>query len=135
MRKAKKVKLLGTIVGCCLIFCIALSLFCIKRRDNNIQERGVEMRERELTKKQIIQIASKAFEERYGWDVNKCKIKYDKGNKDFNKYYAKLYPHLAGHDYQAVRFITPGPLTPGGGPHWVCIDRKSGEVLLNSVGL
>ena len=56
--------------------------------------------------------------------------KYDKNNKVFNKYYLEDYPHLVDKDYQAVRITIPGPLTPGNGPNWICVDRVTGEVLL-----
>jgi len=135
MRKIKKIKLFVMIASCCLIFCIALILSCIKCGNNNIQKRGVEICERELTKKQIIQIASKAFEERFGLDVDKCRITYDRKNKIWNKYYAEYYPHFVDKNYQAVRLSRTGQLQIGGGPYWICIDKKTGEVLQMDVGM
>jgi len=82
-----------------------------------------ETHRRNLTEQQIIQIAGKAFEEMHSWDVNECKIKYDKENKIFNGHYKKLYPKLFGYDYQAVS------ITVSYGQYWVCVDKETGEVL------
>lgn len=112
----------------------------IKTINNGTQGKGTEISERDLTKKQIVQIAKKVLHERYGaekygLDVNNCRIKYDKKNKIFNKYYLEYYPNLVGHSYQAVCFNPVGQLQIGGGPYWICIDRKTGEVLMTDVGM
>lgn len=93
------------------------------RCDEDSEKTPLEMG-RYLTEQQIIQIASKAFAEEY-YDPNGYKIEYDKGNKIFNECYKEYYPKLFGYDYQAVRFIS----TEFGELYWVCIDKKTGELL------
>ncbi|MFX0198182.1 MAG: hypothetical protein ACFFCW_18855 [Candidatus Hodarchaeota archaeon] len=89
----------------------------------------------DLTKKEIIQIARKAIEERYGEQTSGLKMYYDNGNKVWKKYYAKDYPNLIGYNYQAVQFTSTGTLAPGGGPFWVCVNKGTGEVLVTYKGM
>ena len=88
----------------------------------------------ELTKTEIIQIARKALKDEVGLDVDQYKVTYDSDNKKWNKHYADRYSDLGGRNYQAVYF-TPTDLQIGGGPHWVCIDKQTGEVLQFDIGL
>jgi hypothetical protein len=84
-----------------------------------------------LTKKEIIQIAKNFLEEKSGKQTSGLRLYYDNKNKVWNKYYAGYYPKLKGHNYQAVKFEQTGTLTQGGGPYWVCVDKETGEVLVN----
>ncbi len=125
MSEVKKVTLLR-LVKTGLIFCVILSALyfsCTKCSDSNANGG-------DLTKQEIIQIARKIIEERYGENTNGYRIFYDDGNKTWGKNYAEYYPNLVGQNYQAVQFDGTGILQQGGGPYWVCIERKTGEVLV-----
>jgi hypothetical protein len=117
-----------------LIIFISAILWGYTYIDNNIPDAPGE-----LTKKQLIEIARKAFKEQLNMDIGHCR--FDRGNKIWNQYYADRYPGLSGRNYQAIECSTKQPfhLRPseklGGGPHWICIDKKTGEVLQYDMGM
>jgi hypothetical protein len=136
MSKPKRTKSLifGSIVGI-LILCFVLSCPFSKYEDTEPKKGEIEVTQKILSKKELIQIAGKAVKDRCGLDVDKCRITYDTGNKIWNKYYAENFPNLIGRDYQAICFERTGQLQIGGGPYWICIDKKTGEVLQMDVGM
>lgn len=93
-----------------------------------------------MSKKAIAEIAIKEFVKRTNKDAGQYTTRFDGGNEEWNKYYLQYYPDLKGKNYQAIRLIkkqkewirTP---TIGGGPNWMCIDRKTGQALAIYVGM
>ena len=129
MSEIKKVSLLR-LIEAGLIFCVILStlyIACTKCSDSNTN--GV-IDSGGLTKQEIIRIARKIIEERYGDKTDGFRVFYDNGNKTWDKNYVEYYPNLVGQNYQAVQFDGTGILQQGGGPFWVCVERKTGEVLV-----
>ena len=107
----------------CLAVLLVLILLMIILKEFFLIEKGV------LSKKQLIMIAKKAIMEELNMDPESGKLYFDNGNKIWNKYFAEKYPNLSNYDYQAIRFVRNGPITIGGGSCWMCIDKKTGEVL------
>lgn len=95
---------------------------------------SLENRDGKISKKELIQIACKTLEDKYNLNTENCRIRYDRGNKVWEKYFLKDYPKLKDRDYQAIEFALIG-LRIGGGPYWVCIDRVTGEVIIISMGI
>lgn len=123
--------LLGVLATVCSL------MSCTKTTDSNGigHTGGPGVSKTKLTKAEIIQIARKSLQERFELNPDDYTVYYDKGNKIWNKHYAQNYPNLVGRAYQAVRFLRRGPLTPGGGPTWVCVDVETGEVLGGYLGI
>ena len=88
-----------------------------------------------LTKKEIMLIAKKAFETELDLNVDEGGLKYDKENKVWDEFYAEYYPEISNRDYQAVKFTRPPPITIGGGPFWVLIDKRTGEIITFYIGM
>ena len=89
--------------------------------------------EEELSKEQIIEIATKEAEKE-GLNLEWRTIIYDEGNKlweekvkTINKEMAPRYEFLKEENYQAVLFALKEGLI--GGDIWIFIDKVSGEVL------
>ena len=115
-------------VSLLLLGCVGL---CHKRSRDSIEhakENGY------LSKAELVNMAVSAFRDHYGANAGRFIVKYDKGNKTWNEYYAQFFPELKGVDYQAIVVNRTGELSPGGGPFWVCIDKKTGEVLVTDAG-
>jgi hypothetical protein len=89
-----------------------------------------------LSKKELTEIANKFFEENCHLDTNNCTVRFDRGNKTWNEYYAQRYPVLTGREYQAIECnVKRKQFMQGGGPYWVCIDTITGEVLAGDAGM
>ena len=122
-----------------IIFCVFLSVIIIAISGCYINKNERNNTSMELTKKQLLLIAKTAFKENLNelhLEVDKGKVVFDRENKVWNKYYAERYPHLSNYDYQVIQFFPQGTkLTMGGGPFWVCIDKKTGQILQFDIGL
>jgi hypothetical protein len=85
-----------------------------------------------LSKKEMIEIARNALKNRLPYDVKR--IRYDTGNKWWNRYDADRHPELLGRDYQVIYFSSQsGWNIQIGGGGYVCVDIKTGEVLQFSI--
>lgn len=97
---------------------------------NNCEEtQGVhEVQGEYLSKEKIIDIAKKDVEENFS-ETEKLSIYFDVNNVECAQKYKELDPNLFHEDFQAVLFykkqLIPTPI----GEVWVCVDRKTGEVL------
>lgn len=80
-----------------------------------------------LTKEDIISIANEVAK-KYCVDFNERYLKYDKDNKRWYNRFSDTDPNLVGHEFQVVLYERSDILSTGG-PFWICIDKKTGEVL------
>ena len=135
MEKATLVRLVAGGLGFCMMLSLLCVLSCVKCGEENSEEVLNKTDNGDTEEKRLIQIAGKAIEGRYGVQTSGFKLFYDHGNKVWKEHYAAEYPNLNGYDYQAIRFQPTGALRPGGGPFWVCVNRKNGEVLVTDVGM
>lgn len=91
----------------------------------------------ELNRSQVVQTAEKALKtlaEELSLDIANYSPWYDYGNEVWNTYYADRHPDIKDRDYQAVRFASK-KMRQGPGPVWVCIDRRTGEVVQCDIGM
>jgi hypothetical protein len=113
--------------------------------NNNSKKEQNHAKKSELSKKEIILIANKEAQE-HGYEIgrmpDKYKVVYDVDNLMWKKRFLDTDPNnrhsnidltdLKDHDYQVVIYkLRSFPPFVGyvGGPFWICIDKKTGEVL------